>query len=232
MKSGYHSAQPRSRAAAQPRNYGRCGMRFVESGGHAPESAEDTLTSLSSPTPIATSIGTRVAGSPLTSPQPLLLTGSPSPTKARTSASTGGRGTSVLPTPAGWRSIRAPPDTVSGSNLPLETTAEILAKKLRFRMARDKELLPRDLYDIAFARQKAPAALQTALDAVRTDQLGELVEVFKDHRIRADHPDVTAVLSPSDPELAKRSPGIVERIVTRELDQRPPERGLRPELTR
>ena len=124
-------------------------------------------------------------------------------------------------------------DTVSGDrDLPLETTAEILAKKLRFRMARDKELLPRDLYDIAFARQKDPAALQTALDAVHTDQLGELVEVFKDYRIPDDLDQDTAVLSPSDPELAKRSPGIVEGIVARELDQRPPERGLRPELTR
>ena len=123
-------------------------------------------------------------------------------------------------------------DTVAGTDLPLETTAEILAKKLRFRMARDKELLPRDLCDIASARQKDPAALQTALDAVHTDQLGELVEVFKDYRIPDDLDQDTAVLSPSDPELAKRSPGIVERIVTRELDQRPPERGLRPELTR
>ena len=121
-------------------------------------------------------------------------------------------------------------DTVSGTDLPLETTAEILAKKLRFRMARDKELLPRDLYDIAFARQMDPAALQTALDAVRTDQLGEIVEVFKDHRIRSDHPGAAAVLSPSDPELAHRSAAVVERIVAHELLQRPPERG--PELTR
>ena len=47
-------------------------------------------------------------------------------------------------------------DTVPGTKLPFETTAEILAKKIRFRMARDKELLPRDLYDIAFARQRDP----------------------------------------------------------------------------
>ena len=34
-------------------------------------------------------------------------------------------------------------------------------------MARDKELLPRDLYDIVVARQRDPAALQIALDALR-----------------------------------------------------------------
>lgn len=123
-------------------------------------------------------------------------------------------------------------DTVAGTDVPLETTAEILAKKLLFRMARDKELLPRDLYDIAFARQKDPAALQTALRAVRTDQLGELVEVFKDHRIRSDHPDVSAVLTPSDPELTTSSSAIVERLVIRELGQRSPERRPSPELTR
>lgn len=124
-------------------------------------------------------------------------------------------------------------DTVAGTDVPLETTAEILAKKLRFRMARHKELLPRDLYDIAFARRRAPAALQTALDAVVTDRLAALVTVFEDHRANREASGQTeTVLAPSDPQLAERSTAIVERLVIAALDQRGRDRGPAPELTR
>ena len=124
-------------------------------------------------------------------------------------------------------------DHVTGTDLPLETTAEILAKKLCFRMVRDKELLPRDLYDIAFARARAPGALQTALDALRAAELAELVTVFEDHRTSPERPgETTAVLAPSDPQLDERSPAIVERLVIAELHQRTRGRGPGPELTR
>ena len=73
-------------------------------------------------------------------------------------------------------------------------------------MARDKELLPRDLYDIVVARQRDPAALQIALDALRNDQLGEILEAFKDHPARARPQDHSSVLAPSDPVLNERSP--------------------------
>lgn len=86
--------------------------------------------------------------------------------------------------------------------MPLETTAEILAKKLRFRMARDKELLPRDLYDLALARERDPPALRTALAALRNDQLGELLETFKDHAARGWPHTQPSLLAPSDPDLA------------------------------
>ena len=124
-------------------------------------------------------------------------------------------------------------DTVEGTDVPLETTAEILAKKLCFRMAQDKELLPRDLYDIAFARDRAPSALQTALDALRPRELAELATLFEHHRTSPEgHGRTSAVLAPSDPQLAERSSAIVERLVIAQRDQRPVERGQGPELTR
>ena len=124
------------------------------------------------------------------------------------------------------------PDTVRGTHVPLETTAEILAKKLRFRMARDKELLPRDLYDIAAARQRDPASLQIALDALRTDQLAELDQVFKDHPGRARPQDPSPLLAPSDPGLAERAPAIVERLVRDALRHRSHDRGPGLDFTR
>lgn len=123
-------------------------------------------------------------------------------------------------------------DTVRGTALPLETTAEILAKKLRFRMAHDKELLSRDLYDLALARERAPAALQDAFDAIRTDQLAEIAAVFEDHRARADHPAASPVLAPSDPALAARAADVVEHFVGAQLVRRTRDRGRDPGITR
>lgn len=123
-------------------------------------------------------------------------------------------------------------DAVEDTRVALETTAEILAKKLRFRMARDKELLPRDLYDLALARDRDPPALQTALHALPNDQLAELLETFKDHSARGWPDTQPSLLAPSDPELVERASAIVERLVRDALRQRPPERGHGLEITR
>lgn len=144
-----------------------------------------------------------------------------------------GRGGHVSVAPArGLFSDPSSPDTVQDTHVPLETTAEILAKKLRFRMARDKELLPRDLYDLALARERDPPALRTALAALRNDQLGELLETFKDHAARGWPHTQPSLLAPSDPDLAGRSFAIVERLLRETLRQRPPERGPGLEITR
>lgn len=125
------------------------------------------------------------------------------------------------------------PDTVAGTDVPLETTAEILAKKLAFRMALQKELVRRDLYDIAFARERDPAALQTAVDALRTRELTEIRAAFEDHHANPKSASQTEpVLAPSDPQLDERSTAIVERLVIAALDQRGREPGPGPELTR
>ncbi len=122
------------------------------------------------------------------------------------------------------------PDTVRGTNVPFETNAEILGKKLLFRMARDQEILARDLYDIAVARQRDPASLRTVLKALRNDQLNRITRALEDHAEAGHHHETPLVLRPADPLLAKESPAIVHRLVRDELRQRPPGPDRGPEL--
>ena len=117
-------------------------------------------------------------------------------------------------------------DTPRGTGLPFETTAEILSKKLLYRMARDKEITSRDLYDLAFAQNRDPASLRTALAEVRPDELREINHAFKDHT--AAGRALTPLVDPSDPQLEKHAPGIIHQLIRDELHQRPPagpERG-------
>lgn len=63
------------------------------------------------------------------------------------------------------------PDTVRGTRLPLETTNEILGKKLVFRMAQRRTILSHHLYDIAWANRHDPAELHQAFRAARRTSL-------------------------------------------------------------
>ena len=65
-------------------------------------------------------------------------------------------------------------DTVRGTNVPLESNAEILAKKLAGRMLESGQLLARDLYDFAAARHHDPGAVKTALRDIDISDLGQL----------------------------------------------------------
>ena len=117
-------------------------------------------------------------------------------------------------------------DTPRGTGLPFETTAEILGKKLLFRMARDKEIISRDLYDLATAQNRDPAALRTALAEVGPDELRDIDQAFKDHA--AAGVALTPLIDPSDPQLEKHAPAIIHQLIRDELHQRPPagpERG-------
>ena len=53
-------------------------------------------------------------------------------------------------------------DTVRGTAVALETSAEILAKKIGGRILRNNTFVPRDLYDLAIARRSEPDALARA----------------------------------------------------------------------
>lgn len=119
------------------------------------------------------------------------------------------------------------PDTVRGTDLPLEATAEILGKKLLYRMARDKQILSRDLYDIAYARKQDPAPLDIVLRELDEHQLSEIIVAFDD-RAAAGAPDPEPVLRPSDPVLAEKAPAIVQQLVRDEFHQRGPGPDLRP----
>ena len=65
-------------------------------------------------------------------------------------------------------------DTVRGTNVPLESNAEILAKKLAGRMIGEPPLLARDLYDFAVARHHDPGAVKTAMKNIDTSDLRQL----------------------------------------------------------
>lgn len=103
--------------------------------------------------------------------------------------------------------------------MPFETTAEILGKKLLYRMSRDKRIISHDLYDLAFARNRDPASLRTALDEFRPDELREITVAFADHA--ASGRRLTPLINPSDPQLEQDAPGVIRRLIQREFDQRP-----------
>jgi len=110
-------------------------------------------------------------------------------------------------------------DTPRHSRMPFETTAEVLSKKLLYRMSRDKRIISHDLYDLAFARNRDPASLRTALDELRPDELREITVAFDDHAA-SGHP-LTPLIDPSDPQLEQDAPGIIREFIQRELDRRP-----------
>ena len=80
---------------------------------------------------------------------------------------------SVGTTPARTRDPRSS-DTARGTRVPLETSREILAKKIDARMFHNATLVVRDLYDIAVARHYEPAALEGALRAIRASKLEDI----------------------------------------------------------
>ncbi|MDE2764073.1 MAG: nucleotidyl transferase AbiEii/AbiGii toxin family protein [Gemmatimonadota bacterium] len=117
-------------------------------------------------------------------------------------------------------------DTPRGTAVPLETTAEILTKKLLYRMAQEQTIISQDLYDLAFAQRRDPAALRTTLDAANPEQLRRILVAFDDHTA-SGHP-LTPLIDPSDPQLERDAPAIIHRLIERESLIRPdpgPERG-------
>lgn len=115
-------------------------------------------------------------------------------------------------------------DTVRASGIPVETTAEILAKKLRYRMIHNERIVPRDLYDLAVARRVDPAALQTALSHLKTEHLHHI-----DTRLHylgpgwlRRHPE--PLLRPASHEDATNAIDIVRHMVQQHIRSRIPPR--------
>ena len=112
------------------------------------------------------------------------------------------------------------PDRVRGTSLPFETTAEILGKKLVFRMAQRQTIVSQDLYDIAFSRNRDADSLRTALDEVRPEEFRRIIVAFDDHAA-AGHP-LTPLIDPADRRLERDASGIIRQLIEREFRQRSP----------
>lgn len=111
-------------------------------------------------------------------------------------------------------------DTVRGTTVPLEATAEILAKKLRYRMILNAQILPRDLYDIAFARRNASVALHTALSTLRVEHLQDIdaeLGYLRPGWIEQHHQPLIAPMRPTD---AANAVGIVREVVQQHIRSR------------
>ena len=113
-------------------------------------------------------------------------------------------------------------DAVRATSVPLETTAEILAKKLRYRMIQNAQIVPRDLYDIAFARRNEPAALQTALSTLKEDHLHDI-----DAELRYLRPDwmdrhYQPLIEPISRPDAANAVGIVRGVLEQHIRSRTP----------
>ena len=116
-------------------------------------------------------------------------------------------------------------DTVRGTKVPLETTAEILAKKLHYRMIQNGDIVPRDLYDIAVARQQAPAELETALSTLNEGDLHDIIgelRLLGPGWMKRHHQPLSAPASRHDAQNAVR---LVRDVIRRHIRARNPGRG-------
>ena len=104
-------------------------------------------------------------------------------------------------------------DTVRGTRVPLETTAEILAKKLRYRMIQNAQMVPRDLYDIACARRIDPDALETALSTLKKDHLDDIDAELRHLRPGWIERHRQPLLEPMSPGDAANAVGIVREVL-------------------
>ena len=85
---------------------------------------------------------------------------------------------SILSWPPATREPRSG-DTVRGSQVELETTTEILAKKIGGRMLRSQVIVPRDLYDLACARHFESGAIDAALDVLPATGIADIVSKLR-----------------------------------------------------
>ena len=119
-------------------------------------------------------------------------------------------------------------DIVRGSRISIETTAEILAKKLRYRMIHNERIVPRDLYDLAVARRLDPRALDDAFSQLKTQHLQHIetrLHYLTPGWLRR-HPE--PLLRPANPEDATNAHAIVRRMVQQRIRSNIPPR---PDIT-
>ena len=136
---------------------------------------------------------------------------------------------SISTTPAVTPEARSS-DTVRGTEVVLDTNAEIIAKKIRGRMISNNELVPRDLYDIASARHHAPQALKTALGAINRDDRIDIVNELQALPTGWIERQPSKVLAPSRPEDVRLAVVITKRLIRASLELSPTKRDRGPDV--
>lgn len=119
-------------------------------------------------------------------------------------------------------------DSVAGTEIALETSAEIPAKKLHLRMLRHGEIVPRDLYDLAVARHLEPDVLAQAWEARRIDDRSPLLAVLSSFSPPWMQRQEQIVLEPRDPALEQDA---VQQVM-QDIRERFRSRSLNRELWR
>lgn len=97
------------------------------------------------------------------------------------------------------------------TGLAMETNAEILAKKLYFRIYANYDYLPRDLYDIAWAVTRAPSTTMEAATRIFTSR-DRLLLANSFRHLSADTMQAKGrnrLLDPKDPELARNAIAVI-----------------------
>ncbi|MDE2793841.1 MAG: nucleotidyl transferase AbiEii/AbiGii toxin family protein [Gemmatimonadota bacterium] len=113
-------------------------------------------------------------------------------------------------------------DTVRGTRIGVHTNAEILARKLGYRILGESAFLSRDLYDLAVARHQDPAALSTAFDTVHPPNLFIIQRGLSELDQATVVRDTRSLLHPAHPGEAADFLAMVQRLVEREIDRRNP----------
>ena len=113
-------------------------------------------------------------------------------------------------------------DTIHGTRIRLHTSAEILARKIGYRMLAKGSYLARDLYDLAVGHRADPQAFTTTLDTFHPDSLAtlrrNLAHLDQDHIASQSPP----LLEPAHAREAGDFLGVLERAIDRHLGDRDP----------
>ena len=128
--------------------------------------------------------------------------------------------------------LPASSDTVRNTVVHLEATAEILAKKLHYRMFLQGRLVPRDLYDLAIASDRDPGPLRSALSVVDTSDLQEIYTQLHSlpERWLANHRQ--PLIRPESQRAASSAVRITKEIIADALRSRAPYRPFRADTSR